>query len=159
MKPRQYGHEAKQPGPEQHHQANAQARIPGCHGAGGPLGRIGFADRALRPREWSPGPAALCGANPAAHPLHAAVVQAQRPRHGRSPARRARLSGLCRPVSLGRAHPRVHGCKFATREQARQAVMNWMAFYNHRRLHSSLGYLSPMQYEQRWYEAQRKKAA
>ena len=53
----------------------------------------------------------------------------------------------------------VHGCKFATREQARQAVMDWMAFYNHRRLHSSLGYLSPMQYEQRWYEAQRKKAA
>ena len=53
----------------------------------------------------------------------------------------------------------VHGCKFATREQARQAVMDWIAFYNHRRLHSSLGYLSPMQYEQRWYEAQRKKAA
>ena len=53
----------------------------------------------------------------------------------------------------------VHGHKFATREQARQAVMDWMAFYNHRRLHSSLGYLSPMQYEQRWYEAQRKKAA
>jgi putative transposase len=26
-------------------------------------------------------------------------------------------------------------------------------------LHSSLGYLSPMQYEKRWYEAQRKKAA
>ena len=53
----------------------------------------------------------------------------------------------------------VHGCKFATREQAGQAVMDWMAFYNHRRLHSSLGYLSLMQYEQRWYEAQRKKAA
>ena len=53
----------------------------------------------------------------------------------------------------------VHGRKFATREQARQAVMDWMAFYNHRRLHSSLGYLSPMQYEQCWYEAQRKKAA
>ena len=53
----------------------------------------------------------------------------------------------------------VHGQKFATREQSRQAVMDWMAFYNHRRLHSSLGYLSPMQYEQRWYEAQRKKAA
>ena len=53
----------------------------------------------------------------------------------------------------------VHGHKFATREEARRAVMDWMAFYNHRRLHFSLGYLSPMQYEQRWYEAQRKKAA
>lgn len=48
----------------------------------------------------------------------------------------------------------VHGQRFATRE----VIMNWMAFYNHRRLHSSLGYLSPMQYEKRWYEAQRKKA-
>jgi putative transposase len=53
----------------------------------------------------------------------------------------------------------VHGQRFATREQARQAIMNWMAFYNYRRLHSSLGYLSPMKYEQRWYEAQHKKAA
>lgn len=35
--------------------------------------------------------------------------------------------------------------------------MNWMAFYNYRRLHSSLGYLSPIQYEKRWYEAQRKR--
>lgn len=53
----------------------------------------------------------------------------------------------------------VHGQRFATREQARQTIMNWMAFYNWRRRHSSLDYLSPMQYEQRWYEAQRKKAA
>lgn len=53
----------------------------------------------------------------------------------------------------------LYGRKFATRREAMDAVLDWMAFYNHRRLHSSLGYLSPMQYEQRWYEAQRKKAA
>jgi putative transposase len=53
----------------------------------------------------------------------------------------------------------VQGQKFATRRQAMDAVLNWIAFYNHSRLHSSLGYLSPMQFEQRWYAAQRKKAA
>lgn len=53
----------------------------------------------------------------------------------------------------------VQGARFATREQARQAVMDWMAFYNHTRLHSTLGYLSPMQYEQRWMAAQLKTAA
>jgi len=53
----------------------------------------------------------------------------------------------------------VHGQKFATREQAKQAVMDWMAFYHRLGLHSSLGYLSPMQYENRWYEVHRKKAA
>ena len=53
----------------------------------------------------------------------------------------------------------VHGRKFATRRQCMDAVLNWMSFYNHARLHSSLGYVSPMQFEQRWYEAQRKKAA
>lgn len=54
---------------------------------------------------------------------------------------------------------RVHGCKFATRRECMDAVLDWMAFYNHSRLHSSLRYLSLMQFEQRWYEAQRKKAA
>ena len=57
------------------------------------------------PESGGPGPAALCSTNPAAHPFHAAVVQAQRPRHGRSLARRASLSGLCGPITLGRAHP------------------------------------------------------
>jgi transposase InsO family protein len=53
----------------------------------------------------------------------------------------------------------LYGKKFATRQEAMHAVLDWMAFYNHRRLHSTLGYLSPMQYEQRWLAAQRKKAA
>ena len=41
----------------------------------------------------------------------------------------------------------------------RQALMGWVAFYNHRRLHSSLRYLSPMQFEQRWQHAQHKQTA
>lgn len=48
----------------------------------------------------------------------------------------------------------VHGHRFATHQAALDAVMDWIAFYNHRRLHSTLGYLSPMQYEQRWRAAQ-----
>ncbi len=48
---------------------------------------------------------------------------------------------------------------FATREQAKATILNWMAFYNHARLHSALGCLSPMQFEQRWLAAQRKNAA
>lgn len=51
----------------------------------------------------------------------------------------------------------MYGKKFAIRREAMDAVLDWMAFYNHRRLHSTLGYLSPMQYEQRWYAAQQKK--
>jgi len=53
----------------------------------------------------------------------------------------------------------VLGQKFATREQAKAAVLDWISLYNHTRLHSALGYLSPMQYEQRWIAAQRKEAA
>ncbi len=53
----------------------------------------------------------------------------------------------------------VHGRRFATRDHARQAIMDWLAFYNHSRLHSALGYVSPMHYEQRWLAAQLKSAA
>lgn len=52
----------------------------------------------------------------------------------------------------------VLGHKFSTRTQARVAILDWIALYNHTRLHSSLGYLSPMQYEQRWLVAQPKTA-
>lgn len=42
----------------------------------------------------------------------------------------------------------VHGADFATREQARAAVVEYIeVFYNTKRRHSSLGYVSPAEYE------------
>ena len=54
---------------------------------------------------------------------------------------------------------RLHGCQFATRRQAMDEVIDWLTFYNHRRLHSTLGYISPMQFEKNWFAAQLKNAA
>jgi transposase InsO family protein len=54
---------------------------------------------------------------------------------------------------------RLYGQKFATRRQAMDEVIDWLTFYNHRRLHSTLGYVSPMQFEKRWDAAQLLKAA
>ena len=34
--------------------------------------------------------------------------------------------------------------------QAVDEVIDWMTFYNHRRIHSTLGYVSPMQFERSW---------
>ena len=44
---------------------------------------------------------------------------------------------------------RLHGMRFATRRQAKDQVIDWLQFYNHRRLHSTLGYLSPMAFEEK----------
>jgi len=54
---------------------------------------------------------------------------------------------------------RLHGMRFETRRQAMDEVIDWLTFYNHRRLHSTLGYISPMQFEKNWTAAQLKKAA
>jgi putative transposase len=54
---------------------------------------------------------------------------------------------------------RLHGMRFETRRQAMDEVIDWLMFYNHRRLHSTLGYISPMQFENNWLAAQLKTAA
>ena len=54
---------------------------------------------------------------------------------------------------------RLHGKRFATRREAMDEVIDWLGFYNHQRLHSTLGYLSPMQFERSWFASQQHRAA
>ena len=44
---------------------------------------------------------------------------------------------------------RLHAMTFISRRAAKDEVMNWIQFYNSKRLHSTLGYLSPMHYERK----------
>lgn len=57
----------------------------------------------------------------------------------------------------------VHRYRFATRAQARQAIFKWINWYNQHRLHSTLGYLPPveweMQYSQQHHPISGQKAA
>jgi transposase InsO family protein/transposase-like protein len=54
---------------------------------------------------------------------------------------------------------RMHGRHFATRRAAMDEVINWLGFYNARRLHSTLDYVSPMTFEKNWLAAQQGEAA
>jgi putative transposase len=44
----------------------------------------------------------------------------------------------------------LHRHDFGTRRAARDEIMGWITTYNHSRLHSTLGYLSPRAYERKW---------
>jgi transposase InsO family protein len=44
----------------------------------------------------------------------------------------------------------VYAEHYATREQARLSITEYLAYYNTERLHSSLGYVSPSEFERRW---------
>ena len=53
----------------------------------------------------------------------------------------------------------LYGGKFETCRRAMDEVVDGMRFYNHRRIHSTLGYVSPMQFEKSWHAAQLLNAA
>jgi len=46
---------------------------------------------------------------------------------------------------------RLASCRFATRKSAKIEVLDYITYYNFARLHSTLGYQSPMQYEKEQY--------
>ena len=46
---------------------------------------------------------------------------------------------------------RLHGEKFMTVRAAKDAVMSWILWYNRKRMHSTIGCQSPVEYEQAWH--------
>jgi putative transposase len=54
---------------------------------------------------------------------------------------------------------RVYGAKYATMEEAKADVLDWLSWYNTARLHSSLDYQSPNQFEAKMHANQTAKAA
>lgn len=53
---------------------------------------------------------------------------------------------------------RLYGKKFKTRRQAKDETIAWLLWYNRTRLHSTLAYVSPMQFEQNRLANQPKQA-
>jgi transposase InsO family protein len=49
---------------------------------------------------------------------------------------------------------RIHGRLFKTAREAKDEVMDWINFYNAHRLHSTLNYVSPVQFEKNWHAQQ-----
>jgi transposase InsO family protein len=45
---------------------------------------------------------------------------------------------------------RLHGQKFASRRHAKDETISWILRYNQSRLHSTLDYVTPVQFEQQW---------
>ena len=53
---------------------------------------------------------------------------------------------------------RLHGQNFKTRREAKDEAIDWLLWYNRARLHSTLAYVSPMQFEQDWLANQPRQA-
>ena len=54
---------------------------------------------------------------------------------------------------------RLHGQRFETIRAAKDETISWLLWYNRTRMHSTLNYVSPMQFEQEWTDAAVKIAA
>ena len=48
---------------------------------------------------------------------------------------------------------RLHGQRFQTIREAKDETIAWLLWYNRTRMHSTLNYVSPIEFEQDWMEA------
>lgn len=49
---------------------------------------------------------------------------------------------------------RLHGERFPAIRAAKDEVLAWLLWYNRQRMHSTLNYVSPVQFEQQWQQSQ-----
>ena len=54
---------------------------------------------------------------------------------------------------------RLHDQRFITRRHAKDETLAWLLWCNQSRLHSTLSFISPMQFEQLWLADQTKQAS
>lgn len=54
---------------------------------------------------------------------------------------------------------RLHGQRLTSRRHAKDETLAWLLWYNQSRLHSTLNYVSPMQFEQHWLGDQAKQTS
>jgi transposase InsO family protein len=49
-------------------------------------------------------------------------------------------------------HEQINYERFKTKESAKLSIIDYLAFYNGKRMHSKLGYQSPLEYERKFYK-------
>ena len=49
-------------------------------------------------------------------------------------------------------HEQLNYEKFKTKEAAKLSIIDYLAFYNGKRMHSTLSYLSPLEFEREFYK-------
>ncbi len=78
-----------------------------------------------------------------------------------SMSRRARCwDNACSETLFGSLKvERLHGQRFITRRHAKDEILAWLLWYNQSRLHSTLNYVSPMQFEKHRLADQAKQAS
>ncbi len=54
---------------------------------------------------------------------------------------------------------RIHKRKFSTRREAMDEIVHWLMFYNNKRLHQTLNYVSPTTFEKQWQNNQKNASA